>query len=176
MVDKSKVSNFIRSINVGMHCLINSWQICTSVSVLEKLLYQTKFDKLCCHEIVSQIRLKKVKGNRLNTLANLYIQVIGEEVTSNFPDLPGLQQNPHTEICVLVCLYLPYCMVRYIDHSLDRAMSLLSDSVSWIYLLVSQSIASNYLVHEYVARATNHRVIRITDITYVCALLGKKVL
>ena len=42
------------------------------------------------------------------------MKVIGEEIISEFPEFPGLQQYLHFKVCVLVCIFLPWA---------DRALS-----------------------------------------------------
>ena len=51
-----------------------SWLKSISASVLDEYIYYTKVYKLCCSEIVSYVRLK---GKRLNRMTHKKIQVTG---------------------------------------------------------------------------------------------------
>ena len=62
---------------------------------------------MCCNEILSYIMLV-LKCKRFDPLTHQDIQAIGEELIPDFPEFPGLQENPHHEVCLSVCLSLPW--------------------------------------------------------------------
>ena len=70
------------------------------------LLDHSRVDKLCCHDIVSWISLKKCLGQGLNLLTKWGIQVTGEDIISDFPRFPGLQQRyTSCNLCVIFSVY-----------------------------------------------------------------------
>ena len=84
------------------------------------------------------------------------IQVIGEEVISKFPELPGLQQDPHLGVCVFVCLSLTSV---YQALSGSSYLVALRFGFTRSYLRSGYSVPWNYIFYEYRTRATNHRVV-----------------
>ena len=98
---KSNISRTSTS-NIIMPRLIKSWLQSTSASILDKQLDQTKAVKLCCLEILRQIRLK---GRRLNPLTRGQYQVTTGEVSSKLPKLHGMwlssasHSTPQVKLC-----------------------------------------------------------------------------
>ena len=82
-----------------------SRQICTGERLLEKSLDQNKEDKLCCHEIVSQIKVR-LKGQRLNPLTHLYIQVVVKDL---YPSSLSYRTFKNIHIVEYACQFLCIC-------------------------------------------------------------------
>ena len=83
---------------------------------------------MCCHKIVSYIRLDK-QVQMLSSLTHLYIQLIRDEVISKLPKFPGLQEDPHHEVFLSFFMSLPWA---------DQALSRLR-YVIFLRLRLSQS-------------------------------------
>ena len=50
----------------------------------------------------------RLKVQRLNSISHQDFEVIGEKIRSKFPNFPGLQQDPHLVVFVLVSMSLPW--------------------------------------------------------------------
>ena len=92
----------------------------------------------------------------MNPLTHRYIQVIGNEVISEFPDFPGLQEDSHCGFCLSVCLsmtwaYWELCGLIYIIT--------LRLGLTHSYRSLSLYVPLYYLVTNYRTWPTNHGVV-----------------